>query len=163
MGLISGTETTLETFFDVRPFTAHTPFEWEGISLEAVPTIHVSGPRGAMHSYGLLIGDGGDRTLLTTDTQYTPGHLSPSYDSAGLIFHDCETSSGKTGVHAHYEELVQLPAAVRAKTWLYGYQPGVLPDALADGFRGFVRAGQRFELSHSQRLAGESLRERRAG
>lgn len=162
MGLISGSETTLETFFDVRPFVAHRPFEWEGIGLEAVPTIHVSSPRRIMYSYGLLLGDSEERTLLTTDTQYTPGHLSAAYASAGLIFHDCETGNAKTGVHAHYDELVQLPAAVRAKIWLYGYQPGLLPDAVADGFRGFVRPGQRFELSHSQSLAREGLRRTRA-
>jgi hypothetical protein len=133
----------------VRPFVAHRPFEWEGISLEAVPTIHVSSPRRIMHSYGLLLGDGEEPTLVTTDTQYTPEHLAASYARAGLIFHDCETGNAKTGVHAHYDELVQLPVGLRAKMWLYGYQSGVLPDALADGFRGFVRPGQQLQLSHS--------------
>jgi ribonuclease BN (tRNA processing enzyme) len=152
MGLISGTETTLETFFDLRTVIARVPFEWEGVRLEAVPTIHVSGPRRTMHSYGLLLGDGGGRTLLTTDTQYTPGHLSAPYASAGLIFQDCETGRVKTGVHAHYDDLVHLPAAVRAKMWLYGYPPGALPDAVADGFCGFVRRGQRFDLSRSRSL-----------
>jgi ribonuclease BN (tRNA processing enzyme) len=146
MGLISGSETTLETFFDVHPVVAQRPFEWEGARLEAVSTIHVSGPSKTMHSYGLLIGEGEHRTLLTTDTRYTPGHLSAPYASAGLIFHDCETGNIKTGVHAHYDDLVYLPPAVRAKTWLYGYQPGALPDAVADGFRGFIQPGQSFEL-----------------
>ena len=136
----------LETFFDVHAVVAQRPFEWEGARLEAVSTIHVSGPRRTMHSYGLLIGDGEHRTLLTTDTQYTPGHLSAPYASADLIFHDCETGDIKTGVHAHYDDLVYLPPAVRAKTWLYGYQPGALPDAVADGFRGFIQPGQAFEL-----------------
>jgi len=43
---------------------------------------------------------------------------------------------------------VELPRAVRAKTWLYDYQPTPLPDAISDGFKGLVRAGQSFDLSH---------------
>ena len=146
MGVISGMETTLETFFDVRIVTAHQPFEWEGVRLEPIPAVHVSGRRATVHSYGLLIEHGGHRTFLTTDTQFTPVRLADCYASADLIFHDCETGSATTGVHPNFGDLVQLPAAVRAKTWLYGYPPGPLPDAAAAGFRGFVRAGQSFEL-----------------
>ena len=79
-------------------------------------------------------------------------NLSSSYAGAGLIFHDCETGKVKTGIHSHYDDLAQLPAATRAKIWLYGYQPGELPDAVADGFRGFVRPGQRFDLSRHREL-----------
>jgi len=147
MGVISETETTLETFFDVHPVSVHKPFEWDGARLEPVAMIHVSSPRVSAHSYGLVIESGKRRSLITTDTQYTPDHLARYYASADLIFHDCETSQAKTGIHAHYDDLVQLPPAVRAKTWLYGYQPGQLPDALADGFLGFVRTGQSFDLS----------------
>jgi hypothetical protein len=28
--------------------------------------------------------------------------------------------------------------------WLYGYQPDELPDALKDGFLGFIQRGQTF-------------------
>lgn len=147
MGIISGTETELDTFFDTRVVTANQPFEWEGARLEPVPALHVSSPSATVHSYGLLIGRDSYRTFLTTDTQFTPGRLAAYYASADLIFHDCETGSTRTGVHPNYDDLVQLPAAVRAKTWLYGYPPGPLPDAGAAGFLGFVRAGQSFELS----------------
>lgn len=147
MGVISGIETELETFFDVHAVTANKPFEWEGARLHPVPAVHVSSPRATVHSYGLLIERDGHRTFLTTDTQFTPGRLAAYYASADLIFHDCETGPARTGVHPNYDDLVQLPAAVRAKTWLYGYPPGPLPDAAAAGFRGFVRAGQSFELN----------------
>ena len=147
MGVISGKETELDTFFDVHIVTANQPFEWEGARLEPVPTVHVSSPRAIVHSYGLLIEHDGHRTFLTTDTQFTPGHLAAYYASADLIFHDCETGPARTGVHSNYDDLVQLPATIRAKTWLYGYPPGPLPDAAAAGFRGFVRAGQSFELA----------------
>jgi ribonuclease BN (tRNA processing enzyme) len=147
MGVISGTETELDTFFDVRIVTANQPFEWEGARLEPVPAVHVSSPRANVHSYGLMIERDSHRTFLTTDTQFTPGRLAAYYGGADLIFHDCETGPARTGVHPNYDDLVQLPAAVRAKTWLYGYPPGPLPDAAAAGFRGFVRAGQSFELA----------------
>jgi hypothetical protein len=127
------------------------PFQWDGARLESVPMIHVSSPRASASSYGLLIECGNHRTLLTTDTQYTPDHLARYYASADLIFHDCETAKSKTGIHAHYDDLVHLPDAVRAKTWLYGYQPGPLPNASADGFLGFVRTGQSFELASAAR------------
>jgi ribonuclease BN (tRNA processing enzyme) len=146
MRVISGMEAELDTFFDVRIVNAYHPFEWEGTWLEPIPSVHVSGPVSTVHSYGLAIDCDGHRTFLTTDTQFTPSLLSRHYARADLIFHDCEIGPGLTGVHAGYEDLVRLPADVRAKTWLYGYQPAPLPDAVAHGFRGFVRAGQAFHL-----------------
>jgi ribonuclease BN (tRNA processing enzyme) len=154
MGIISGEDTKLETFFDVHSVTAGKSFQWEGARLEPVTMIHVSGERRTLHSFGLMIENEGCRMFLTTDTQYSPDHLAEYYSRADLIFHDCEIGPVKTGVHPHYERLVQLPEAVRAKTWLYGYQPGALPDAVADGFCGFVRAGQSFDLvSNRSQLA----------
>ncbi len=152
MGVITGMEATLETFFDVHIVTEYQPFEWEGVQLEPIPSVHVSGMHATVHSYGLLIEHDGHRTFLTTDTQFTPGRLAACYASADLIFHDCETGPARSGVHPYYDDLVQLPAAVRAKTWLYGYTPGTLPDAVAHGFRGFVLPGQSFELSLKRNL-----------
>jgi hypothetical protein len=68
------------------------------------------------------------------------------YEQADVIFHDCETSSTHSPVHAHYEQLLTLPLAIRRKAWLYGYQPGILPNASQDGFCGFVKQGQSFEF-----------------
>ncbi|HKQ24233.1 MAG TPA: MBL fold metallo-hydrolase [Burkholderiales bacterium] len=146
MGVISGTETELNSFFDVRAVTVNQPFEWEGARLEPIAAVHVSCPQTTVHSYGLLIERDEHRTFLTTDTQFTPAHLHDYYVRADLIFHDCETGQARTGVHPNYDDLVQLPPAFRAKTWLYGYPPGPLPDAVGAGFRGFVRAGQSFDL-----------------
>jgi len=156
MGVITGEETTLETFFDVRVVTAHQPFVWEGVGLEPIPAVHVSGKRATVHSYGLLIEHDGHRTFVTTDTQFTPGRLADCYAGADLIFHDCETGQARTGVHSNFDDLAQLPAAVRGKTWLYGYSPGPLPDAVVHGFRGFVRPGQSFDLSLKRDLATAS-------
>jgi len=146
MGVITGMETTLETFFDVHIVTASQPFDWEKARIEPVPALHVCGQHATVHSFGLLIEHDGHQTFLTTDTQFTPGRLDSHYAGADLIFHDCEIGTAATGVHPSYEDLARLPESVRAKTWLYGYQPGPLPDAHARGFRGFVRLGQSFEL-----------------
>jgi ribonuclease BN (tRNA processing enzyme) len=147
MGVIADGETRLEDFFDVRVVHANRPFEWEGVQLEAVPTLHVSSPTVCVHSQALAVEHGGFRTFITTDTQFDPDHLRGQYERADLIFHDCEIGPVHTGIHSHYDDLRRLPEAVRAKTWLYDYQAGALPDACADGFRGFVRAGQSFALS----------------
>jgi ribonuclease BN (tRNA processing enzyme) len=147
MGVITEGETRLEDFFDVRVVQANRPFQWEGVQLEAVPTPHVSSPQVSVHSHALAIERDGFRSFVTTDTQFNPSHLQAQYERADLIFHDCEIGPVHTKIHPHYDDLRRLPPAVRAKMWLYDYQPGALPDAHADGFKGFVRAGQSFELS----------------
>jgi ribonuclease BN (tRNA processing enzyme) len=153
MGVITEGETRLEDFFEVVAVRAHEPFEWQGARLEAVPMAHVVAPQATMHSNGLVVDVGGRRVLLTTDTRFDPEHLAPYYARADLIFQDCETSAYVTGIHAHYSELSTLPAGVRAKMWLYDYPPGPLPDATANGFLGFVRPGQSFELTGLQKAS----------
>jgi len=69
-------------------------------------------------SCGLIIDD---RVLFTSDTRYDED-LLVSYDKLfGLeaVFHDCQFHQG--GVHASLEELNQLPAGIKAKTYLTHY------------------------------------------
>ena len=66
------------------------------------------------------------------------------YKIADIIFHDCETADKKSGVHAHYSDLVLVEKKLKKKMWLYHYNSGVLPNAKADGFLGFVEKGQVF-------------------
>jgi ribonuclease BN (tRNA processing enzyme) len=147
MGVITAGETRLEDFFDVQVMLEGVPFVWEGAQLEAVPTLHVSSPSADVHSQALAVERDGFRTFITTDTQFDPEHLQVQYDRADLVFHDCEIGPVRTGIHPHYDDLRGLPEAARRKMWLYDYQPGALPDARADGFKGFVSAGQSFPLS----------------
>jgi ribonuclease BN (tRNA processing enzyme) len=146
MGLIAEGDTSLETFFDVRVIAPMSSFDFEGAQLQPVPTTHVTSAHNTILSYGLLIEHQRRKTFITTDTQFCPDNLTPYYAVADLIFHDCEIGPTRTGVHSHYEDLASLPLAVRAKTWLYDYQPVPLPDVVSGGFRGLVRAGQSFEL-----------------
>jgi len=99
------------------------------------------------HSYGLLIKEqNGEVIFFTADTQFAPNQVKDFYKVADVIFHDCETSPFKSGVHAHYEELKGLEAGTKAKMWLYHYQPNPAQDAVADGFKGFVQKAQEFEF-----------------
>ena len=146
MGVISEGDTTLATFFDVCSVDAQGSFQWEGARFDLVPVVHVCAGERVVYSYGLLIHIGERVILLTTDTRFNRTQLESHYANAGLIFQDCETGILRTGVHVHYDELLQLPDSVRCKMWLYDYPPGTLPDAVADGFRGFVLPGQCFDL-----------------
>jgi L-ascorbate metabolism protein UlaG (beta-lactamase superfamily) len=99
-----------------------------------------------MPSYGLIFTIDKKRIYFTADTQLAPSQIIAFYEEADLIFQDCETLTKKTGVHAHYSDLVKLPAKIKKKMWLYHYNPGVLPNAKEDGFQGFIQKGQYFNF-----------------
>lgn len=62
-----------------------------------------------------------NRVLFTSDTRFDPSlvcDLDERYDFE-IIFHDCQLFTG--GVHASLDELLTLPAAIKAKTILMHY------------------------------------------
>lgn len=147
LGTLQNQIAHLDTYFDVKTIGRNLGFDFAGLHIQTVQTVHFMDGYEIVPSYGLLIPTPQSGTIfLTTDTQFTPGHLLAFYQKSGIIFQDCETTSKRSGIHAHYEELKTLPPDVRAKMWLYHYQDGDLPDAAADGFRGFVTKGQVFEF-----------------
>jgi ribonuclease BN (tRNA processing enzyme) len=139
-------EATLEDFFSVQRVFDSQAYEWEGLQLTLIKTVHIHSNSKLMPSYGLDIEYKGAHFLITSDTQFTPKPFEKYYKEARLIFHDCETLSSPSGVHAHFDELNLLPPEIKAKMWLYHYNDGVLPDAKAKGFLGFVHCGQEFDL-----------------
>ncbi len=140
---------TLQTYFDLYPFIDDTHFQWEGISFELVKTIHISHNKSPLPnpSYGLFFKLVTTNVFITTDTRFEPAQYFSHYEAADLIFHDCETTPFKSGVHSHFSELCTLPAEIKAKMWLYHYSAAHLPDALKHGFLGFVKRGQSFEFN----------------
>lgn len=136
----------LETYFSVKKIQPNGKFTWANVDFSIVQTIHVYDGLAIKPSYGLMFQGDHDRVFITTDTQYAPEQLKDFYNMADVIFHDCETSQFPSRVHAHYNHLVELPDDVRAKMWLYHYNPGQLPDAKADGFLGFIKKGDSFQL-----------------
>lgn len=149
LGCIQGKRMHLTDYFDCRPVAVNGSFIWESIRFTLVRMLHISTGYRDFYSYGLLMADArkaGPAIFFTTDTQYRPHLLRDIAQDAALIFHDCETSPVRSIVHAHYLDLRELPAALRTKMWLYHYQPDPKFDPEADGFRGFVRKGQEFDL-----------------
>lgn len=146
MEAIEGELACLETFFDIRPLKPNGCFSWENIQFRLVKLNHVDTGFILMPAYGLFFEINGQKIFLSNDTKLCLERLQFYYETADLIFHDCEITHFPTTVHAHYTELAALPLDIKAKIWLYGYQQGTLPDALKDGFLGFVKRGQIFNL-----------------
>lgn len=144
----------LGTYFNVNPIESNGSFCWSGIQFRLVQTVHIVNAFAFMESFGLMFSINGIKVFITTDTQFAPNQLIDFYKMSDIIFHDCETMSNMSGVHANYKELMRLPKEIKAKMWLYHYNPGTLPDAKADGFKGFVEPGQVFDFSHPDTLEG---------
>ncbi len=142
----------LATYFEVIRIPPNEFFEWSGVKFKIVQTIHIYNGFAIVPSFGLIFEVDGQKVFLTTDTQFCPEQIKDFYKMADIIFHDCETSPFESGVHAPYDKLKGLPAETKAKMWLYHYQPGELPDANADGFRGFVTRGQIFDFADTSTL-----------
>lgn len=140
---------TLSDFFQPVEIDENQAFLWDNIKFNSIKVIHVNSDSVIINSYGLFFEINGIKVFLTTDTQMHWNSLKKYYQQADIIFQDCETAKFPSGVHAHYQELLNLPLSIKNKMWLYHYQPGKLPDARKDGFCGFVERGQEFDFSSS--------------
>lgn len=147
MKSLEGEIADLNTFFNVHKIERNSYFTWDNIKFNIIRTIHINNGCFFMPSYGLFFEVDGVKIFLTTDTQFCVSEIGKFYQEADIIFQDCETSKPPSIVHAHYEDLLTLPKKLRNKMWLYHYEPGTLPDARKDGFYGFIKRGQSFELS----------------
>jgi ribonuclease BN (tRNA processing enzyme) len=139
---------SLNSFFEVDAVGKKGSFEWRKIQFKLVKTVHIHEGKKAKPSYGLFFTVNRHSIFITTDTKFCPGIFMDYYQKADLIFHDCEIASIKSGVHAHYDELINLDKSIKAKIWLYHYNPDPLPNAKKEGFRGFVKKGQVFDLTN---------------
>ena len=137
----------LSDFFNCRQVNDGKSFMWEGINFILVRMPHIMTGYHDIVSYGLLIHPRQNEenvVFISTDTQFHPQLITRIASTADHIFHDCETSKYKSMVHAHYKDLLTLPASIRKKMWLYHYQPNPDQNFKKDGFRGFVQKGQEF-------------------
>lgn len=138
-------ESTIETYFELYPFLDATHFQWEGIDFELVQAYHVYHMQQLRPTYGLFIRHNNTKLFITADTQFVPDRYRDYYQAADYIFHDCETGPNRSGVHAHYDDLLTLPKKIKQKTWLYHYSALHAPKD-HDGFAGFVQRGQVFDF-----------------
>jgi hypothetical protein len=126
-------DATLDTYFKVQTGTDIVIPSMPPIKLFLAP--HVFG----MENYGLKIGE---------NIYYSGDSLSLPPADARLIFQDCQFYETKADVHISYDKLKrESPAEVRAKTYLVHLGGGWdKKDPKADGFAGFVKPGDRFEI-----------------
>lgn len=143
---IQGDSVDLSTYFDLKPIGKTNTFDWHSITFHLVPTVHVFDNSHLAPSFGLFFLINGIRCFITTDMQFKPEIYDEYYKKADIIFHDCETDKNMSSVHSNYIQLTTLSPEIKAKIWLYHYNPGLLPDAVSDGFRGFVQPGQCFDF-----------------
>ena len=140
----------LETYFDTTYLGDSSSFKiGSKIDADIVQTIHVIDDRRFMPSHGLMLTENNKKVFITGDSQLAPNQMRTFYEHADVIFHDCELAEYPNSVHAQYHELAKLPEAIKAKMWLYHYDTKggtvEMPDAVADGFKGFVYRGSKFE------------------
>lgn len=134
----------LTDYFECVPIQKNKSFIWQGIRCTPFQTVHINCGFNIKNSYGLLIENlKTDKSLMITgDTIFNKDGLSFLFEKSDLIFHDCETSSHRSRVHANIEDLRTLPDDVKSKMWLYHH--GVEVDAT--GFKGFIKKNQTFEI-----------------
>ncbi|MEM7589151.1 MAG: MBL fold metallo-hydrolase, partial [Myxococcota bacterium] len=114
----------IHDFFEVHTLHANGWFDWEDLRFSVVQTVHVVSGFEITPSFGLMFEAAKKNIYFTTDTQFAPSQLKSFYQMADLIFQDCETAKIRSGVHAHYTQLVQLDAEIKSKMWLYHYNSG---------------------------------------
>lgn len=162
---LEGVDATLETYFEPQPVETNGHFVWEGIRFDIVQAVHVSARYSIMDTFGLMFNcpATGKRLYHTSDVQFCPKtSIEAYYREADWILHDCETlylpvmdeqdrPTGEvrafmSGVHSHYDDLLTLPDAIRAKMVLIHYQDNVLRDwdlwertVAKDGFLGLAK------------------------
>ena len=129
---------TLEKYFNVIDCAVDKPFNWEGLSITPIISYHSPNHNEMMLSYSLVIKTKEKTVFFTSDTQFTPEYHHALYHQADVILHDCETSAVPSGVHAHYNDLKQLPPKIKSKIRLFHYQEKNPKDATEDGFYGYI-------------------------
>jgi ribonuclease BN (tRNA processing enzyme) len=149
MKSIEGKMTTLETFFDTVYLEDNGVYDFYGTEIKIIQTVHIVDDRKIVPSYGIMFNNYlGETIFITGDSQMNPNQLRKYYDEADIIFHDCELADYDNSVHAQYNKLKTLPGDIKDKMWLYHYttQNGTieLPEAVVDGFMGFVKRGDEF-------------------
>ena len=155
LGSIQGKVMTLEDYFDVKMLRMNESFIWEGVHFQIVQTVHIMNGYSIVPTYGLIITcpDTGKKIYFTSDTQHCPNQIQDFYNMCDIIIHDCETAPYKSGVHAHYSDLLTLSAETKKKMYLQHYMDNILLEedvidpvwverAHADGFKGFLTRGR---------------------
>jgi ribonuclease BN (tRNA processing enzyme) len=128
MESLEGLIANIYTFFDVNSLGDNAEFLWQGIRFEIVQSVHIMNGHAIIPSFGLIIhSPTSTKTIYwTADSQYAPSQLIKFYNDADMIWQDCETYPFKSRVHAHRDDLTQLPANVKEKMLLQHVNDNIL-------------------------------------
>jgi ribonuclease BN (tRNA processing enzyme) len=154
MESVQGALLNLESFFNVNYILPNESFSWEGINFQTVQSVHVMNGYVIVPCFGLMFTDPDTGKIFywTSDVQFCPNQIKDFYLTADIIIQDCETLPYKSGVHASYTELKDLPPEIKKKMFLNHYQDNILAEdgkvspewaskAKGDGFIGFLERG----------------------
>jgi ribonuclease BN (tRNA processing enzyme) len=144
---------TLSDYFEVRPIRNEAGgFLFGGGLCNLSKQLHVETKHGHMYSYGLSINCDDKRTFISSDTKDLKIPSTSEFEyreecDYKYIFCDCDVMN-LGGIHPNYDTLKLFAKETKSKMWLYHYHDlgEDMPDAVADGFAGFVKEGQIFEL-----------------
>ncbi len=150
----------IDDYFNVKTFgEKKISFSFDVLAFQAIRLRHVAGKYQNLYSYALM-----------ADNSYTingkEGLFYISFDTdeiirhqAKYIFYDCDVMN-LDGVHPNYKDLKEIEGSIKKKMWLYHYTDlgADMPDAVADGFAGFVKQGQIFDFSIGEKVK-EALRD----
>lgn len=168
---MEGFVASLNTFFIPKPIQPNETFDFEGWTVQLIQQIHIMSGSSIMNTFGLMLKKAGHPTAyFTTDSQHcSPRQIEVFYQEADIIFQDCEILpvSLMSGVHANYAQLAGYPEAnsikldskIKSKMLLshyqdfynarkdfYGHDCDWDLKAKEDGFSGFIKVGQEFEI-----------------
>lgn len=132
---------SLDDYFDV--YSIYKQFHWNMYTFELEKLNHIENGIENMYSYGIsCVGSLYPQFYISTDTKECKAGFGK------YIFHDCDVMN-LGGAHANYEDLVKdIHPNFKKDMWLYHYHDlgDAMPNAKADGFAGFVKQGQIFEI-----------------
>lgn len=135
---------SLETFFN--PIVMSKSMEYQiqendtNWVFYTVESTHVVGGTSYMPSFGLMFESEKIKIYFPTDTLYImPPIMKPFYESADIIYHDCETGP-KSGVHSHIDEIRKIDSSIKKKCYLYHYTEE--PQVDEGEFLGIMKAGE---------------------
>ena len=155
---------TLDEYFDITTFTDNSPCVVGSLYFIPCKQTHVETTHGNVYSYGSSfyhsafddktwkpISCDGKCIFISSDTKDL--YIPPTSTFAGnkydydMIFSDVDVMN-LNGVHPNYNILKKFHPDIKKKMCLYHYHDiGIdMPDAVADGFKGFVTEGQIFEV-----------------
>jgi hypothetical protein len=141
---------TLSDYFEVHPVRSEKGgFLFGGGGYDLVKQLHVETSYGHMYSYGLNINTGRPGyVFISSDTKKLTLPETDGYNQTHIYrFVDVDVMN-LNGVHPNYYDLKNMTVRQKENMWLYHYHDlgDDMPDAVADGFAGFVKEGQIFEI-----------------